>query len=105
MDMRFGKIQKITFLPVVLYGYETWYLTLSEEHRLRVSGNRGRSGIFGPKREEVAGDWRRVHNEELHNLYASPNIVKVIKSRMMRGTSHVARMRAMTNLYILVGEP
>jgi hypothetical protein len=62
---------------------ETWTLTLREEHRLRVSENRVLRRIFGPKREEVAGGWRRVHNEELHNLYASPNIIRVIKSRMM----------------------
>jgi hypothetical protein len=54
-------------------------LTLREEHRLRVSENRVLRRIFGPKREEVAGGWRRLHNEELHNLYASPNIIREIK--------------------------
>jgi hypothetical protein len=59
-------------LPAVLYGCETWSLTLRKEHRLRVSVNRVLRRIFGSKREEVAGGWRRLHNEELHNLYASP---------------------------------
>jgi hypothetical protein len=60
--------------------------------------------IFGPKREEVAGDWRTLHNEELHNLYTSPNIIRVIKSRSVRWAVHVARMGAMRNAYnILIG--
>jgi hypothetical protein len=59
-------------LPVVLYGYETWSLTLSEEHRLRVFENRVLRRIFGPKRDEVTGEWRKLHSEELHNLYSSP---------------------------------
>jgi hypothetical protein len=58
---------------VVLYGCETWSLTLREEHRLRVFENRVLRGIFGPKGDEVMGDWRELHNEELHNLYSSPN--------------------------------
>jgi hypothetical protein len=68
-------------LPVVLYGCETWYLTLREEHRLRVFENRVLRRISGPKRDEVTGEWRRLHNEELNGLYSSPNIVRVIKSR------------------------
>jgi hypothetical protein len=71
-------------LPVALYGCETWSVTLGEEHRLRVFENRVLRRIFGPKREEVAGGWRRLHNEELHNFYASSNIIKVIKSRIIR---------------------
>jgi hypothetical protein len=71
-------------LPVVLYGCETWSVTLREEHRLRVFENRVLRGIFGPKRE-VDGPWRKLHNDELHSLYSSPNIVRVIKSRRMRG--------------------
>jgi hypothetical protein len=70
-------------LPVVLYGCGTWSLTLREEHRLRVSENRVLRGISGPKGEEVAGGWRRLHNEELYKLYASPNIIRVIRPRRM----------------------
>jgi hypothetical protein len=73
--------------------------------RLRVPENRALR-IFGPKREEVAGAWRRLHNEELHNMYASPNIIKVIKSREVRWVRHVACMREMRNTYkILIGKP
>jgi hypothetical protein len=66
-------------LSVVLYGFMTCSLTVREEHRLRVSENRVLRRIFGPEREELVRNWRRLHNEELHNLYASPNIVRVIK--------------------------
>jgi hypothetical protein len=65
---------------------------LREEHRLRVFENRVLRRIFGPKVDEVVGDWRKLHNEELHNLYSSPNIIRTIKSRRMRWTGHVARM-------------
>jgi hypothetical protein len=77
---------------VVLYGCETWSLTLREEHRLRVFANRKLSIIFRPKRDEVMedGDWRKLHNEVLHNLYSSPNIIRMIKSRRMRWAGHVA---------------
>jgi hypothetical protein len=91
---------------VVLYGYETWSLTLREEHRLRVIENRVLRNIFGPKRDEVTGGWRKLHNEKLHNLYSSPNIFGMIKSRRMRWAGHVVRMRAKSNAYrILVGKP
>jgi hypothetical protein len=83
---------KLIILPVVLYGCETWSLTLREEHKLWVFENRVLRRIFGPKRDEVTGDWRELHNEELHNLYSSPNIISVIKSRRMRWAGYVARM-------------
>jgi hypothetical protein len=73
-----------------LYGLETWSLTLREEHRFRVFENRVLRGIFGLKSEEVAGGWRRLHNEELHNLYVSPNTIRVIKSWRTRWSGHVA---------------
>jgi hypothetical protein len=85
------KIYKTVIFPVVLYGCETWSLTLREEHRLRVSENRVLRRIFGPKREED-GSWRKLYNDELHNPYSSPNIVRVIKSRRMRWAGYVARM-------------
>ena len=72
------------------YGYETWSLTLREERRLRVFENMVLRRIFGPRRE-VTGDWRRLHNEELNDLYSSPNIVRVIKSSIMRWAGHVRR--------------
>jgi hypothetical protein len=84
------KIYTTVILPVVLYGCETWSLTLREDHRLRVFENRVLRRIFGPKREED-GSWRELHNDELHRLYSSPNIVRVIKSRRMRWAGHVAR--------------
>jgi hypothetical protein len=82
---------KTVILPVVLYGCKTWSLTLGEEHRLRVFENRVLRKIFGPKREED-GLWRKLHNDELHSLYSSPNIVRVIKSRRMKWVGHVACM-------------
>jgi hypothetical protein len=66
---------------VVLYGCETWSLKLREESRLRVFENRVLRKVFGPKRDEVTGEWRKLHNEELNNLYSLPNIVRVVKSR------------------------
>jgi hypothetical protein len=74
------KIKKTIILPVVLYGCETWSLTLREEHRLRVFENRVLRRIFGPKRDEVTGVWRKLHNEELNGLYSSPSIIRVIKA-------------------------
>ena len=71
---------KSIILPVVLYGCETWSLTLREESRLRIFENGILRRIYGPRRDENAG-WRRLHNEELHSLYRSPNIVRVVKSR------------------------
>ena len=74
------------------FGLSTWSLTLREERKLRVFENMVLRRIFGPRRDEVTGEWRRLHNEELNNLYSSPNIVRVIKSRRMRWAGHVARM-------------
>jgi hypothetical protein len=85
------EIHKNIILPVVMYGCETWPLTLREEHRLRVFENRVLRKIFGPKREED-GSWRKLHNDELHSLYSSLNIVRVIKSRKMRWVGHVPHM-------------
>jgi hypothetical protein len=78
------KIYKIIILPVVLYGCETLSLTVREERCLRVFENRVIRRIFGPLRDEVTGGWRKLHNEELHGLYSSPSIVRVIKARRMR---------------------
>jgi hypothetical protein len=77
------KIHKTVILPVVLYECETWSFTLGKEHRQRVFENRVLRKIFGPKREED-GSWRKLHNDKLHSLYSSLNIVRVIKSRRMR---------------------
>jgi hypothetical protein len=77
---------------VVLYGCETWSLTLRAEHTLRLFENRVLRRIFGPKRDEVTGSWRKLHNEELHNFYSSPSIIRMIKSRRMRWEGHVAQM-------------
>jgi hypothetical protein len=100
------KINKTIILPVVLYGCETWSLTLSEEHRLRVFENRILRRIFGPKKDEVTGEWRKLHNEELHNLYSSPDIIRQVKSRRVRWAGHVARMGEERKVYkVLVGKP
>jgi hypothetical protein len=77
------KIYRTIILPVVLYGCDTWSLTLREECRLRVFEKRVLRTIFGPKVGEVTGEWRKLHNE-LNDLYSSPNIARVIKSRRMR---------------------
>jgi len=86
------KIERTIILPVVLYGCEAWSLTLREEHRLRTFENRVLRRIFGPKRDELIGEWRELHNEELNVLYSSPNIVRFTKSRRMRWAGHIARM-------------
>jgi hypothetical protein len=100
------KIYKTIILPVVLYGCETLSLTLREENRLRVFENGVLRRVFGPKRAEVTGGWRKLHNEELHGLYSSPSIVRVIKARSMRWAGHVARMGEVRGAYnILVGRP
>jgi hypothetical protein len=75
-------IYKTIILPVVLYGCETWSLILREEHRLGVFENRVLSRMFGPKRDEVTGEWRKLHNEELHDLYSSPSIIRIFLLRV-----------------------
>jgi hypothetical protein len=74
---------KTIILPVALYGRGTWSLILGEEHRLRAFENRVLRRIFGPKRDKMTGGWRKLHNEELHDLYSSPSISRMIKSRRM----------------------
>jgi hypothetical protein len=91
---------------VVLYGCETWSLTVKGEHKLRVFENRELRRIFGPKRVGMTGGWRKLHNEELHNLYSSLSIIIIIKSRRMKWVGHVARMGEKRNVYrLLVGKP
>jgi hypothetical protein len=100
------RVYRTVILPVVLYGCETWSLTLREEQRLRVFKNRVLRRIFRPKRDEATGDWRRLHNEELNDLYSSPNIIQVINLRRLRWAGHVARMGEERGAYrILVGRP
>ncbi|KAJ4447071.1 hypothetical protein ANN_09060 [Periplaneta americana] len=100
------RIYKTVILPVVLYSCETWTLTLREEHRLRVFENKVLRNIFGAKRDEVAGEWRKLHNAELHALYSSPDIIRNIKSRRLRWAGHVARMGESRNVKrVLVGRP
>jgi hypothetical protein len=84
------RIYKTIIFPVVLYGCEKWSLTLREEHRLREFENRVLRRIFGLKMDEVAGEWRKLHNKELCDLYSSPSIIRIIKSRRMRSTEHAA---------------
>jgi hypothetical protein len=99
------RIYRTIILPVVLYGCETWSLTLKEERRLRVIENRVLRRIFGT-RDEVTGEWRKLHNEELNGLYSLPKIVRVIKSRRLRWAGHVARMGEGRGVYrVLVGKP
>jgi hypothetical protein len=110
------RIYKTTILPVILFGCETWSLTLSVEHRIRVFENRALSRrlrvfedrvlnrILGLKRDEVMGYWRKLHTEELHNLYSWANIIRTVKSGM-RWAGHVARMGEMNAYRILVDRP
>jgi hypothetical protein len=99
------KIYKTVILSIVLYGCETWSFTLKKEYTLRVFKECMLRKIFGPKRKED-GPWRKSHNYELHNLYSSPNVVRVIKSRRMRWAGHVARMGEGRGVYrVLVGKP
>jgi hypothetical protein len=98
------KIYRTIILPDVLNGYETWSLTLREECRLRTFDKRVLRRIFGPKRDEVPREWRKLHNEELNNLYPSPNIVQAIKSRRMQWVAHAAHTWDSRGAYtVLVG--
>jgi hypothetical protein len=100
------KIYRTIILSVVLYDCGNWSLTLREECRLRVFENKVLRRIFGPKRDEVTGEWRRLHNKELYALYSSPNIIRVIKSRRLRWAGHVAGMGERRGAYrALVGKP
>jgi len=100
------KIYRTIILPVVLYGCETWSLTLREERKPRVIENKVLRRTFGPRRDEITGEWRRLHNEEINDLYSSPNIVRVIKSGRMRLAGHVAHMGEKMGVYrVLVGKP
>jgi hypothetical protein len=95
---------KTVILPVVLYGCETLFLHIKAgTYRLRVFENRMLRKIFGPKRGEVMGEWRKLHNEELCDLYFSPSIIRIIRSRRMRWAGHVARMGRKRNAYRFVG--
>ena len=93
------KPYKTIILSVVLYGCETWSLTLREEHRLRVFENIVLGKIFGAKKDEITGEWRKLHSAELHALYSSPNIIRSLKSRGLRWAGHVARMEQSRNAY------
>ena len=86
------KVHRTIILPVVFSGCESWSLTLRVERRLSGFENRVLSRIFGPKRDEVTGEWRRLHNKELYALHSTPNIIRLIKSRRLRWAGHVARM-------------
>jgi hypothetical protein len=100
------RICKTIILPVVLYGCETWSLTIREKHKLRVFENSVLRIIFGQKWDGMMGEWRKLHNEELQNLYCSPSIIRITESRRMRWVEHVARMEEKSNVYrLLVGKP
>jgi len=96
---------KILMLPVVLYGCGTLLLTLREERRLRVFEKWVLRRTFGPERDEVTGEWRKLHNEELNDLYSSPSIIRVIKSGRIRWVWHVAHMGERRDLHrVFVGK-
>jgi hypothetical protein len=99
------KIQKTLILPLVLYGCQTLSLTLREEHRLRVFENRMLRRIFGPKRDEVMGEWKKLHNWELHNLYSSPDIIRQIKLRRTKCRAYGMHRRGKELYKVLVGKP
>jgi hypothetical protein len=88
--------------PVVLYESKTWSLTLKEEHSLKVLENRVMRRISETKRDEIMGGRRKMHNEELHNFYSLPSIIRMNKSRRMKWVGHVARMGEKRNAYKVV---
>ena len=89
-----------------MYGCETWSVTLREEHRLSVFENKVLRKIFGAKRNEITGEWRKLHNTELHALCSSPNIIRNLKCRRLRWTGHVAHMEQSRYAYrVLMGKP
>jgi hypothetical protein len=98
------KYIKKTVLPVVLYEHGTWSLALREEHRLRVFENRVLRRIFGPKRDEIMGEWRKLHSGDHHNLYLSPDIIRQIKLRKIRWMGHVACMGGEKSVQGFVGK-
>src|SRR5215510_5008673 len=101
-----GVLCLVTWCACILYGCENWSLILKEERRLRAFENRVLRRLFGPKRDEVTGEWRKLHNEELNCLYSLPNIVRVVKSRRMRLAGHVVCMGEERELHrVLVGKP
>jgi hypothetical protein len=104
--LRCGRIilSVVTYIDVVLYGCETSSLTLREKHRLRVFENRVLRRIFAPKRDEVTGEWRKLHNEELRDLCSSPGIIRIMKARRMRWAGHVVRLEEKRNVYRLLVE-
>jgi hypothetical protein len=100
------RICNTAIMPVVLYGCEIWSRTLKEGHRLRVFENRVLRTIFGQKRDEVKGEWRKLPNEELRDLHSSPSIIRIIKSRRMRWAGNIVRRRERQETYrLLVGKP
>jgi hypothetical protein len=105
-ELGIGFLLHKRIISAVKYGCETWSLTLREEHRLRVFENRVLRRTFKPKRDEVTGGWRKPQNEEHHNLYSSPSIITMIRSRRTRWAGNVARMGKKRNAYrLLVGKP
>jgi hypothetical protein len=104
--VRSPKYYKVFILPVVLCGCENWSLILREQYGLRIFENRLLSRIFGPKRDEVIREWRRLHNKELYALYSSPDIIRVIKLRRLRWAGHIASMGKKRGASrILLGQP
>jgi hypothetical protein len=100
------KIYRTIILPVDFHGCETWSLTLREEGRLGLFENRVLRRVFGPKRDEVTGEWRKLHNEELNDLYSLPTMARVVKSRRMRWAGHLTRIGEDRCVHrVLVGKP